>query len=95
MDDIEAALGAERDKSASEARRFKQAERWRSQLLEDDETFARFVEEHGADEAKLRQHVDDARHERDRGKPRGAGKALFRYVRDSLDVSPPARQSDR
>jgi ribosome-associated protein len=85
IDDVEAALAVEQDRDAAQAHRFKQAERWRTRLIEDDDAVARFAAEHAVDDAALRKHVADARSERDTKKPRGAGRALFRLVRDSID----------
>lgn len=84
LDAIDEALAAERDASADEAKAFKRSERWRADLLEDDDALDRFVAQTAVDRAELAGLIDDARHERSTGAPRGAQRTLFRAVRDAL-----------
>lgn len=87
MDDIEAALHEATADQRAEAARFKRTERWRTRLVEDDDGAAALATELGVplDEAFV-QAIDDARHERATGRPKGAGKKLFKLLRGLLDA---------
>jgi ribosome-associated protein len=82
---VDEAVGVQRDSSAQEAQRFKKSERWRAELIDEDDAAERFVAHADVDGEKLAELVRDARSERDTGKPRGAARALFRFVREALE----------
>lgn len=88
-DDVEAieeALSGQRDRDREAAAGFTRVERWRDRLVSgDDGDVDAFVTEHAPDPAALRELVDEARREKATGRPRGAGKRLFRYVRELVE----------
>ncbi len=63
-------------------------ERWRDRLIEaGDPLLGEAAEEWPQlDRQRLRQLVRDARRERDHAKPAGAGRRLFRYLRELSDL---------
>jgi ribosome-associated protein len=65
---------------------FHQLESMRDRMIEDgDPALQEFLDEHAtADRQQLRQALRNARKERDTGKPAGAGKKLFRLLREEL-----------
>lgn len=85
LDEVAAALAEQERQRSEEARRFQRVELWRERLLVDDDAareLAAVVPDIAAGE--LTSLVDDARRERDVGRPRGASKALFRRLREWL-----------
>jgi ribosomal 50S subunit-associated protein YjgA (DUF615 family) len=85
LGDLEARLANVLATGAAAPRLFKLAEAWRARLIE-----------RGADEAgtfpggatpELMTLIHQAKRERDTGKPRGAAKALFRYVAAALEAA--------
>jgi len=74
---IESAL--ENSSTSPDTELFHAAERWRARLIEDDGALAEF----GSDD-ELPALIAKARSERDRGKPPGAARALFRHVMATL-----------
>jgi ribosome-associated protein len=81
-DDLETRLSNLQQGSRADARQYQLAESWRARLIEEDapaaEAFlARFAR---TDRAALAKLVEEARRERATGRPRGAGRALFRLV---------------
>lgn len=87
VDEVEAAIKGSGQTDRQEAARFQRAERWRARLVDDGDVAieALLVEVPGIDAAVVAALVDDARHERDTGAPRGAARKLFRFVRDACD----------
>ena len=86
---IRAALDARDDAARLEAARFRRAERWRDRLVRDgDAAVAEFVAEFPAGRDSLPGLVAAAVAERRSGKAAGAGRELFRRIRDLLDTSP-------
>ncbi len=87
LDEVEAALTAVTAEERAAAAAFKRAERWRERLIVEDDALVAFAEETGVtvDEG-WRSAVDDARHEKRHGKPRGAAKALFKKVSAALNA---------
>lgn len=83
---IRAALEAVSETARLESMRFKRAERWRDRLvLEGQAAIAEFVAEvPQADRAMLSRLVEATTAEHARGKPAGAKRELFRWVRDML-----------
>ena len=83
---IRAALEAVSEVARLESMRFKRAERWRDRLVLDGRAaIVEFVAEvPQADRAVLSRLVDAAVVERAGGKPEGAKRELFRWVRDML-----------
>lgn len=67
-------------------REFHELERWRDRLVgEGDKALEELIGLHrDLDRQRLRQLVRDAGRERETGKPAGAGRKLFRYLRDSI-----------
>lgn len=65
---------------------FHRLEQWRDRLVEEgDEALAQLLaEQPGLDRQRLRQLVREAQREKGQGKPAGAGKKLFRHLRESL-----------
>jgi ribosome-associated protein len=58
-------------------------EAWREKLIRDDEEVTEFIKNYpDLDRQHLRQLIKNARNERDFGKPAGACKHLFRYLRE-------------
>jgi ribosome-associated protein len=66
---------------------FHQLEQLRDRMIEEgDPVLQEFLNEHGvADRQQLRQALRNARKERDTGKPAGAGRKLFRLLREVLE----------
>lgn len=76
----------QRDLREAEARRrFHELEAWRDRLVEaGDQALGDYLQAHPeTDRQQLRQLVRQARKERDTGKPAGAGKKLFRFLREN------------
>ncbi len=76
----------QRDLREAEARRrFPELEAWRDRLVEmGDQALGDYLQAHPeTDRQQLRQLVRQARKERDTGKPAGAGKKLFRFLREN------------
>jgi ribosome-associated protein len=65
---------------------FHRVEQWRDRLIADgDEALAAFLELYGsADRQHLRRLCRDAGRERDSGRPAGAARKLFRYLREIM-----------
>jgi ribosome-associated protein len=84
LDDLETRLASLRDQAHADVRLFQRAEAWRTRLIDVDEATAAaeaFHAEHpGLDHKHWHQLVNSAQRERDRGKPRGAKRELFREV---------------
>jgi len=80
---IRAALAGELKPHTEEVAALHEAERWRDELLSDDETsLAAFMERYPAcDRTHLRQLMRNAQKEADRGKPPKSARQLFRYIR--------------
>ncbi len=76
----------QRDLREAEARRrLQELEAWRDRLVEmGDQALGDYLQAHPeTDRQQLRQLVRQARKERDTGKPAGAGKKLFRFLREN------------
>lgn len=92
LDAVAAALEQRRREQAEEAQRFQRVEHWRERLLSSDDPLAELLALVPAvDERELRALVQDARQERDRGRPKGAGRTLFRRLREWLSDGGPQR----
>jgi ribosome-associated protein len=76
--DIEGRLANVQAGGAAETRLFKLAERWRARLIEEGSAAA--AEFPGGGEESLRKLIQEARRERETGRPPGAARALFRHV---------------
>ncbi len=87
-DPIRTALESESRIARADSARFRRAERWRDRLIAEGdsaiEEFARGFTE--AEQEHLSRLVEAATAERQGGKPEGAGRKLFRWVRDRLTV---------
>lgn len=66
--------------------RFREVERWRDRLVQSgDEALAELIDDNPAlDRQRLRQLVRDAQRELLQGSPAGAGKKLFRFLREHI-----------
>jgi ribosome-associated protein len=81
LDALEASLTSLQDQAQADVRAFQRAEIWRERLLQEDAAAEAFHAEHpGLDQKRWHQLVNSAQRERDRGKPRGAKRELFRAV---------------
>ena len=69
--------------------RFHALERWRDRLIETgDEAIQEFLEQYpNTDRQQLRQLVLGGKRERETGKPAGAGKKLFRLIREIAETT--------
>lgn len=76
-------------RQAEERRRFHQLEQWRERLVEEgDRALQAFLEIHPqTDRQQIRQLIRAAAKERSNGKPAGAGKKLFRFLRELSEIS--------
>lgn len=90
VEEVAAALGRIDEARALEARTFQRVEQWRVRLLERDaaleELSGLVVPSATWTRASLALLVAEARSEQVTGKPRGAGRALFRALRELLDA---------
>ena len=84
---IQQALERLRNRDRAAASRFHQLERWRDRLIDEgDKALAEWFDEHPeSDRQHMRQLVRNAAKEKKTGKPAGAGRALFRYVREVVE----------
>ena len=83
LSDLEARLTSLHDQARADVRTFQRAENWRARLIDGDAAAAAqaFHAEHpGLDRKRWHQLINSAQRERDRGKPRGAKRELFREV---------------
>lgn len=85
---VEAYLNDQRDRQLAVNQAFHRLERWRDRLVnEGDAVMGELLQAWpGLDRQKLRQLTRDARREREHGKPAGAGRKLFRYLRELSDL---------
>ncbi|HEY5559738.1 MAG TPA: ribosome biogenesis factor YjgA [Steroidobacteraceae bacterium] len=83
---IRIALEADAQTARQEAAQFRRAERWRDRLVDERDTaIDEFIGEcPAADRAQLSHLVAAAAAERGTGKPAGAGRELFRWLRARL-----------
>jgi ribosome-associated protein len=89
LEPIRAAVDARDSSARLEAARFRRAERWRDRLVrEGDAALAEFVAEFPAARGTLPGLVEAAVAERLGSRSAGAGRELFRRIRDLLEVSP-------
>lgn len=81
LEDLAARLDDQHQAGQGDVRRFKLAESWRDRLIDDPDALTTFLEENPELEPKKwHRLVVDARRQRQTGKPKGAGKLLFREV---------------
>lgn len=85
LGDIEARLTNIQETGMASPRLFQLAERWRARLI--DEGAAAASEFPGGAQPALLALIDDARRERDTGRPPGAARALFRHVIAALEAA--------
>lgn len=80
---IETALARIENVSIQAAKDLHEIENWRTQLLERKEALTEFICQFpNADIQRLRHLIRDADQEKKTTKPAGAGRALFRYLRE-------------
>ena len=84
---IEDYFREKKERAKLETRRFHRLEEWRDRLLEEgDEALQAFMAEYPAsDRQQLRQLLRAAQREQETGKPAGAGRKLFRALRDAAE----------
>ncbi|HWO22680.1 MAG TPA: ribosome biogenesis factor YjgA [Kofleriaceae bacterium] len=78
LDELEAGIANVQATGAADPRLFHQAEQWRARLIEEGSAAA--AEFPGGATDSLLALIQQARRERDTGKPPGAARALFRHV---------------
>lgn len=89
LDAVAAALDSRNRARAEDAQRFQRVEHWRERLLSSEGADAELVKLlPSVPPAELQALVEDAKQERDRGRPKGAGRVLFRRLREWLDDGP-------
>ena len=82
---LQAALDNLEGQSAEARYEFHLLERWRGRLLSEPEALTAFVEEYPAvDVQQLRHHIQQVHKAASEEQRRGAYRALFRFLRDSL-----------
>lgn len=89
LDEVRAYLADRQSRQVSANRAFHAIECWRDRLLsEGDKALEALFDTHqGLDRQRLRQLYRDALREKESGRPVGAGRSLFRYLRESLPVA--------
>jgi ribosome-associated protein len=93
---IQAQMDAWRGESAQDTARLHQLERWRERLLADDDALTEFAGERpGIDTQELRNLIRNARKETELGKPPKNTRALFRALRDIMQVVPTSLEPER
>jgi ribosome-associated protein len=81
LDDLEVRIANIRETGSAAPQQLHQAEAWRARLLDEGaEGLAAFVARFKTMPAQLGAMIEGARSERSTGKPRGAGRALFRQI---------------
>jgi ribosome-associated protein len=92
LEDVEATLDGLREEDRGDARSFQRVERWRDRLVGAesgdldglvDELLAELPD---ARPAEMHELVNAARREKLRGKPKGAGRRLFRHLKTLLET---------
>jgi ribosome-associated protein len=78
LDDVQRRMAAADPAGGAEARLFKLAESWRERLITEGPSAA--TEFPGGPDDQLSAHIEQARREREVGRPRGAARALFRHL---------------
>jgi ribosome-associated protein len=67
---------------------FRQLEAWRDRLIDEPAALTAYLSEHhGIDRQELRHHIQRVHRARDQEQQRVAGRALFRFLRSSEQVS--------
>ena len=87
--DVQYYLADRQSRRLAATRELHAIERWRDRLVsEGDKALQSLLENHEAlDRQHLRQLCRDAGREKETGKPAGAGRKLFRYLRETLPVA--------
>ena len=85
---VRAYLDDRQSQRVASNRAFHAAETWRDRLIAGgDEALGALLEDHAdSDRQRLRQLMRDAAREAEGGKPAGAGRRLFRFLRDEVLV---------
>ena len=86
--EVRAYINDQHSQQVDANRRFHEIEQWRDRLVEEGDAglqalFSTFGD---LDRQHVRQLCRDATRERDTGKPAGAARKLYRYLRDSLSL---------
>jgi ribosome-associated protein len=85
---IQAQLDAFKGVSAEENARLHRAEKWREQLIADNEALTLFLNNYpDADATHLRQLIRNARDEAARNKPPKAFREIFRVIREAMQTN--------
>ena len=79
-------LNDRRSSQLADNQRFHQMEKWRDRLVQEgDEALGALLDEYpNVDRQRLRQLTRDAAREHENGKPAGAGRKLFRFLRENV-----------
>ena len=87
--EVRAYLDDRRSQQVQLNRQFHEIERWRDRLIDEGDSGLKILfETYGEiDRQRVRQLSRDAAREKETGKPAGAGRRLFRYLREFLPVS--------
>jgi len=88
LSQVDLYLNDRRSQQVAYNQAFHRLELWRDRLIDEgDAAVGALLEEWPTlDRQRLRQLVRDARREREQGKPAGAGRKLFRYLRSLADT---------
>lgn len=88
MAPLEEALAALDGRARQATSAFHRLEIWRDQLSKGDEAlFAELLDTYGVERQRFGQLVRNAKKESEKGKPKGAGRALFRFLREMVDAA--------
>jgi ribosome-associated protein len=83
VEQIQQAIDRQAAGTQAYAQHFHKLERWRDQLLQDDNHIQAFTTEYpAADRQHLRQMLRNARKEAEQNKPPASARKLFKYIRD-------------
>jgi ribosome-associated protein len=88
LSQVDLYLNDRRSQQVAHNQAFHHLERWRDRLIDEgDGAIGALLDEWPTlERQQLRQLVRDARREREQGKPAGAGRKLFRYLRGLADA---------
>lgn len=86
LDEVRAYLENRHSQQVGVNREFHEIERWRDRLVNDgDKALEELLDRHAhLDRQQLRQLCRDAMREKETGRPAGAGRKLFRHLRETL-----------
>lgn len=94
VDEVLAAIDDALEKDRADARAFRVIEDLRNRLRDGDDSGLDDLRARGLDDAPLRPLIEETRQEAKTGKPKGAGRRLFRHLRDALATLDAADAAD-